>query len=147
LNQGTGNFSAASGIDISFRVLILDMTKNTERIGFAEPKPKDPAMQESVRILLKSKRFLNWKAEQRFFDKSGLRPEDLNPKFSALSEHFTPQQLADAWGVSTETIRQIFRDEPGVLALGKPNPKKRAYTTLRIPAEVAERVHRRLLIR
>jgi hypothetical protein len=121
------------------------MTKNTERIEFAEPKPKDPAMRESVRILLKSKRFLNWKA-QRFFDKSGLRPEGSN-KFSALSEHFTPQQLADAWGVSTETIRQIFRDEPGVLALGKPNPKKRAYTTLRIPAEVAERVHRRLLIR
>jgi hypothetical protein len=59
--------------------------------------------------------------------------------------HFSPSDLAKAWGVSAETVRQIFREEPGVLKIGKPGTKtKRGYFTLRIPEEVAERVHRRL---
>jgi hypothetical protein len=102
-------------------------------------------MQDSVRILIKSERFLNWKPEQRFYDKSDRsRSQDSNSKFSAIDEHFTPQQLADAWGVDVETIRNIFRDEPGVLKIGKGNGRRRQYVTLRIPHDVAERVHRRL---
>ena len=59
--------------------------------------------------------------------------------------HYSPSDLAKAWGVSAETVRQIFREEPGVLKIGKPGTKtKRGYFTLRIPEEVAERVHRRL---
>jgi hypothetical protein len=60
-------------------------------------------------------------------------------------KHYAPADLAKAWGVSAETVRQIFREEPGVLKIGKPGTKtKRGYFTLRIPEEVAERVHRRL---
>jgi hypothetical protein len=59
--------------------------------------------------------------------------------------HYTPQELADAWRVSVETIRNIFRDEPGVLKIGQRATRfRRAYITLRIPRQVAERVHRRL---
>jgi hypothetical protein len=72
-----------------------------------------------------------------------IKPE--NPALSVGEKHFTPQELAEAWGVSTETIRQIFRLESGVLKLGKTGGRyKRGYVTLRIPNEVAERVHRRL---
>ena len=64
---------------------------------------------------------------------------------AVAEKHFSPTELAKAWGVSTETIRSIFRTEPGVLKLGKPGTKfRRGYFTLRIPEQVAERVHRRL---
>ena len=60
-------------------------------------------------------------------------------------KHFSVIELAEAWGLSAETIRSIFRHEPGVLKLGKSETRfRRGYITLRIPKEVAERVHRRL---
>lgn len=91
---------------------------------------------DAVQELLQSESFLNW-------NKPDLRPR--NPAVSVTDEHFTPQQLADAWGVSTETVRQLFREEQGVLKIGKSGTRvKRGYFTLRIPKEVAERVHRRL---
>jgi hypothetical protein len=63
----------------------------------------------------------------------------------AGERHYKPEELAELWGVSTETIRSIFREEPGVLKIGKTGSKyKRGYVTLRIPEEVMERVHRRL---
>jgi hypothetical protein len=58
--------------------------------------------------------------------------------------HFSPSDLAKAWGVSAETIRLTFREEPGVLRLRQPTKGKRPYVLLRIPHSVAERVHRRL---
>jgi hypothetical protein len=99
-----------------------------------------PALQE-YKLLLKSEKFLKWKPNA---EQSGpVRPVD--PAVSVTDEHFTPKQLADAWGVSTETVRQIFREEQGVLKIGKPGTRvRRGYFTLRIPKEVAERVHRRL---
>lgn len=60
-------------------------------------------------------------------------------------KHYEPSELAELWGVSAETIRCIFREEPGVLKIGKTGAKyKRGYITLRIPESVAERVHTRL---
>ncbi|HUA85497.1 MAG TPA: hypothetical protein VMB85_16655 [Bryobacteraceae bacterium] len=62
-----------------------------------------------------------------------------------LGEHFTPQQLAQAWQLDENTIRRIFVDVPGVLRIGSARPrrgKQRGHLTLRIPAEVAERVYR-----
>jgi hypothetical protein len=64
---------------------------------------------------------------------------------SVSAKHFTPTELAEAWGLSPDTVRKLFRDEPGVLKIGRaPSRFKRSYVTLRIPQEVAERVHRRL---
>jgi len=60
-------------------------------------------------------------------------------------KHFTPAELAGAWNLSMDTIRNLFRDEPGVLKIGKMSSRyKRGYITLRIPEKVVERVHRRL---
>jgi hypothetical protein len=60
--------------------------------------------------------------------------------------HYTAAELAEHWNLSLDTIRRLFQDEPGVLALGDNDGKsgKRRYTTLRIPESVAARVHRRL---
>jgi hypothetical protein len=59
-------------------------------------------------------------------------------------KHYAPADLAKAWGVSAETVRLTFREEPGVLRLRQPTTGKRSYVLLRIPHSVAERVHRRL---
>jgi len=93
---------------------------------------------DAVIILKASKKFQDWGKL--------LRREDIqDPAFAAGDKHFKPEELAEAWGVSTETIRSIFREEPGVLKIGKTGSRyKRGYITLRIPEEVAERVHQRL---
>ena len=86
--------------------------------------------------LLRSADFRSWRPRR-------LRP--VNPKLSATEIHFSPAELAKLWGVSTETVRTIFREEPGVLKIGKPGTRfRRGYFTLRIPKTVAERVHQRL---
>jgi hypothetical protein len=60
-------------------------------------------------------------------------------------KHFTPSELAEAWNLSVETIRNLFRDEPDVLKIANASSRqKRGYTSLRIPKQVVERVHRRL---
>jgi hypothetical protein len=60
---------------------------------------------------------------------------------------YTVAQLAAEWGFSSDKIRELFRNEPGVLKLKDENAakkRKRSYVTLRIPPEVALRVKRRL---
>ena len=59
--------------------------------------------------------------------------------------HYSPADLAEAWSVDVETIRNIFREEPGVLKIGEKDSRhRRPYITLRIPESVAVRVHKRL---
>lgn len=64
----------------------------------------------------------------------------------AFEPHFTVQQIAEMWNLSTDAIRRLFRGEPGVLEIKseKSAYRRRSYTSLRIPRSVAERVHRRL---
>ncbi len=60
-------------------------------------------------------------------------------------KHYTPAELAKMWGVSVQTIRDLFKDEEGVLKIGSDGTRtRRAYKTLRIPHSIAERVHTRL---
>ena len=90
-------------------------------------------------LLLNSKKFLNWNKPKP------LTLDGLEQSNIMAEKHYSPDELAELWGVSTETVRSIFREEPGVLKLGKTGTRyKRGYVTLRIPLEVAERVHRRL---
>lgn len=48
-------------------------------------------------------------------------------------KHFSPADLAKAWGVCTETVRKIFENEPGVMKLRSAEKDRRKYVTLRIP--------------
>jgi len=53
--------------------------------------------------------------------------------------------LAKLWGFSDDFIRELFRNEPGVLKAVRPEKMhKRVYTTLSIPESVAKKVHERL---
>ena len=95
-------------------------------------------------ILLRSAKFRAWKPRSRIIHFKYVDHRD-GAHAHAIERHYTPAELAKAWGVDSETIRNLFRHEPGVVKIGDKNPKhKRSYLTLRIPAEVAERVHRRL---
>jgi predicted transcriptional regulator len=63
--------------------------------------------------------------------------------------HFRVTELAELWGLSPAMIRQLFQDEPGVIRIGKPSRRegremKRSYFSIRIPATVAERVHKKI---
>jgi hypothetical protein len=112
---------------------------------------------ETLDQWLRSKKFLSWSPDLP-------AEEDLKPhketfgisrpfvykgkKYTNLvvdEKHFSPADLAKAWGISAETVRQIFREEPGVLRLGSDGSQHtRSYVTLRIPQSVAVRVHARL---
>lgn len=63
-------------------------------------------------------------------------------------QHYTVAEIASAWKLSEDTIRKLFRDEPGVLVIGNQKPRygRRRYVSLRIPEFVVERVHRRLSV-
>jgi transcriptional regulator GlxA family with amidase domain len=69
------------------------------------------------------------------------------PSSASLETHYSAAQIAEAWGISVDTIRRLFEREPGVLVI-EPSQgrvtRRRRYRTLRIPASVAERVHRRM---
>ena len=63
----------------------------------------------------------------------------------ALERHFTVKEVAEMWGISQDLVRDVVRDEPGVLRIERPETrKKRGYATVRVPQSVMERVHLRL---
>lgn len=60
----------------------------------------------------------------------------------ALEPHYSVKQISGSWRLDEDVVRAIFRDEVGVLRIERPKGRyKRAYTTLRIPLSVLERVH------
>jgi hypothetical protein len=64
---------------------------------------------------------------------------------SAQEQHMSPAELGKLWGLSARFIRDLFRDEKGVLLIDRPEKMhKRGYSTIRIPSSVAARVHLRL---
>jgi hypothetical protein len=103
--------------------------------------------------LLRSKKFLDWLPAKTPTEKK-VPYGKVEPfiykgeRYTNLvvdEKHYTPNDLAKAWGVSVDSIRRLFRDEPGVLKMGEKSPShKRQYLTLRIPESVAGRVHKRL---
>lgn len=62
----------------------------------------------------------------------------------ALERHYGVRDVAEMWHVSDDTVRKLFRDEPGVLAIGSEESRfKRGYLTLLIPESVVKVVHRK----
>jgi hypothetical protein len=62
-----------------------------------------------------------------------------------LERHYTVFELSNLWGFSDRTIRRLFDSEPGVIKIDRPETiRKRRYTSMRIPAWVAQRVYLRL---
>jgi hypothetical protein len=64
----------------------------------------------------------------------------------AFEPHLSVREIAEIWGLSVDSIRHLFEDEPGVLRIARAETlHKRKYCSLRIPVSVAEKVHRKLL--
>jgi len=64
---------------------------------------------------------------------------------SAFQKHFTIPEIAELWQLSTDKVREIFRDVPGVIKIGSPERRhKRGYITLRVPESVVQKVHAQL---
>jgi hypothetical protein len=60
----------------------------------------------------------------------------------ATERHYSPDQVAEMWGVHANTIRRLFRGEPGVLEFGSDETRwSRKRKTMRIPESVLIRVH------
>jgi hypothetical protein len=54
--------------------------------------------------------------------------------------HFAPAEIAAMWNLSPDKVRELFRSESGVLAIGeRPSRYRRRYVTLRIPESVLRR--------
>lgn len=66
------------------------------------------------------------------------------PALTHTEPVYTVQELADLWKLSPDSIRKLFKDEQGVRVLKTLQTRRRTYSTLRIPASVAERVWRRM---
>lgn len=63
---------------------------------------------------------------------------------ASSEKHYTVREVAALWGVCEDTVRDLFRDEPGVLRLGHGDlRRKRRYFQMRIPESVLRRVHDR----
>jgi hypothetical protein len=64
---------------------------------------------------------------------------------TSTEKHYTAIEVGHMWGISTDLARDLFRDEPGVLRIERPETRrKRGYLTIRIPQSVVDRVHVKL---
>jgi hypothetical protein len=65
-----------------------------------------------------------------------------------IETHYSPGELAKLWGFSTRFVRELFRNEQGVIVIDRPEMMhKRGYATLRILESIAARVYSRLTLR
>jgi hypothetical protein len=59
-----------------------------------------------------------------------------------LQKHFSPEEVAEMWGCSPNTIRRMFAGHPQVLEYGSPETRfKRKRVIMRIPESLLIRVH------
>jgi hypothetical protein len=87
---------------------------------------------------------LSFPRRYRFDDADTTNPHLLD---GVLELHYSVKQIAASWGLCENAVRDIFRNEPGVVRIHRPKSRnKRAYTTLRIPRSVVERVHCRMSV-
>lgn len=109
--------------------------------------------EEIAEQLAQSVRFRSWRKKYGDGGKAdresvGEAYQYIGPTFTnsfAEEKHWSPIEVAKAWGVSSDLIRSLFRNEPGVLKFDRPATRaKRSYATMRIPDSVLTRVHTRL---
>lgn len=69
---------------------------------------------------------------------------EMRPETASMKQHFSVAQIAERWGLSEDTVRRLFENEPGVLVIEPPRGRfsRRRYRTLRIPESVVGRVYR-----
>jgi hypothetical protein len=94
-------------------------------------------------LLHASEKFARWKPLHERL----VKPNRPNVELSLLvkDRHWSVMEVAEQWGISTDLVRDIFKDEDGVLIVERPGTRtKRSYSTMRIPESVLERVYNQL---
>ena len=105
-------------------------------------KTKSDAFDLAVAELRASSLFRQWK--RRAIERSNLT-KDGAPVSVATEKHYSPAEIAKMWGVSVDTVRQVFRERTGVLKIGENSTRyKRGYQTLRIPESLMVEVYAEL---
>src|SRR6516164_2460312 len=95
-----------------------EMTSTIKKPPCRAVDPASPATLELRTVLLSSEKFINWKPEPK--PEKPLDPSRLEQ--SAMEKHYTPQVLADIWGVSVQTIREELRRAKTAVAVSCPIP-------------------------
>ena len=67
--------------------------------------------------------------------------EQENATESFAERHYTVNELAALWRLSSEFVRQLVQHEPGVTEWVRQRQGRRRYRVLRVPQTVAERVY------
>jgi hypothetical protein len=62
---------------------------------------------------------------------------------TTFERHYAISELVSVWGLGRETIRNLVKDEPGVLKLRI--GRKKANTRYSVPESVVRRIHTRLV--
>jgi hypothetical protein len=66
------------------------------------------------------------------------------PVGPAFERHYSVNEIAEMWNLAYNTIKAIFKNEPGVFAIGSEETSYgRPRITLRIPESVLLRVHKK----
>jgi AraC-like DNA-binding protein len=100
-------------------------------------------------VLQQSRKFRQWKPAKTKAFGIGKEFRSTGKTFKNLAKanekHYTVADVSTLWGISEDLVRDIFRDETGVLKIRRPATKmKRAYSTLRIPESTLNRVYSEL---
>jgi hypothetical protein len=62
---------------------------------------------------------------------------------AAFEKHFRIGDLARMWSLGRETVRNLVKDDPGVIKIRM--GRKKAHTVYSVPESAALRIHTRLL--
>jgi hypothetical protein len=66
----------------------------------------------------------------------------------ALEPHYSPDELAELWHLSSNTVRRLCELEGGVFVIDRPERMhKRRHKTLRIPQSTAIKIYERCFMR
>jgi hypothetical protein len=66
------------------------------------------------------------------------------PSGPAFERHYTVNEIAEMWNLAFNTVKAMFKNEPGVFAFGSEETRYgRPRITLRIPESVLLRVHKK----
>lgn len=72
---------------------------------------------------------------------------------TALEKHYTAAEVGSMWGLSDDSVRNIFANDPRVLRIGSSEPHRKGekfvhqYVSMRIPESVVKEVYETLRIK
>ena len=65
------------------------------------------------------------------------------PENTTFERHYKIGDLARLWRLGRETVRNLVKDDPGVIKIRM--GRKKSHTTYSVPESAAQRIHTRLL--